>query len=184
MGRTERLQPLQQLVGLFRIFFEMRAAGVSDLVRLARTFARCLFDQAHFLKHRQRRVNDARTWRIAATGQLLDGANEVITVPWLLRDQLEQHEPQFAGFEHPARSAAPPAPAFVAEVEVERSPIPLPAAPSAHGHQSFRQIDFETAARAASVMPMSHLYLLSMLLRYILALSPASPLVHFSAFAL
>jgi hypothetical protein len=83
----------------------------------------------------------------------------------LVSDQLEQHQPKLPAFEHASRATSAPTAAdraFIAEVEVERAPIPLPAAASAHGHERFGQIDFEMAARAASMMPVSHPNLLSM----------------------
>ena len=71
----------------------------------------------------------------------------------LVGDQLEQDQPELAAFEHPARTpaaAAAAAEAFVAEVEVERSPAALPAAAATHGHQAIRQVDLDPPARAAA----------------------------------
>ena len=80
-------------------------------------------------------------------------------MPRLVRDQLEEHEPQLSPFEHsPSAPAAPAAtPTFVAEVEMERSPIALPSASTPHGHQPFGETDLEMTARSASLLvPVSH----------------------------
>ena len=77
----------------------------------------------------------------------------------LVGDQLQQHEPKLAGFEHPpAPAAAASAPALraVAEVEMKRAPIALPAAPAAHREQALGNVDLEPPARAATMMSMSH----------------------------
>src|SRR5690348_7060929 len=113
----------------------MCTARVSDLIRLARALAARLLDEAHLLEHRQRRIDDARARRIAAAGQFLDRADEVVAVPRLLRNQLQEHQSQLAGFEHPPRpAAAAAAPALVAEVEVERTPVPAPPARARREH--------------------------------------------------
>ena len=123
----EVAQPLEQRLDLLLALLEMRAAFVGDLERLARAFARRFLDQAHVLEQGQRRIDDARARRIFAAGQLLDRADQVVAVARLVGDQLEQHEPELAAFEHPAgcagRGRAAPALRPVAEVEVERAPI-------------------------------------------------------------
>ena len=105
-ARLELRQTFDQRVDLVGPLFEMAAAFVGDLERLARAFDRGLLDQSHVLEQRQRRIDHARTRRIFAAGQLLDRADEVVAVARLVGDQLQQHEPELAAFEHPPRATA------------------------------------------------------------------------------
>src|SRR5690606_19237061 len=87
----------------------------------------------------QRRIDHAGARRIAAAGQLLHRAHQVVSVPRLVRDQLEQHQAQFARIEHPPPAAAPAAAPFIAPVP--SGPVPAPAASAAaaeaHGRYEF-----------------------------------------------
>src|SRR5689334_24751657 len=127
--RLQVAQPLEQRFDLFLALGEMRFAFVGDLEGFARTLARRFLDQAHVLQQGQRRIDHARTRRIFAAGQLLDRADEVVAVPRLVGAEFQEDEAKFAALEHPARPASTTATAlaFVAEVEVERTPITLPA---------------------------------------------------------
>src|SRR5205823_570946 len=66
------------------------------------------FDVTQILEHRQRRIDDTGARRIGAAGQLLDGANEIVAMAWLIRDELEQDQPQLSGIEQ-----APTAPILI-----------------------------------------------------------------------
>src|SRR6478672_3227909 len=136
----------------------MRPALAGRLERLARPLACGFLDQPHVLEQSEGRIDDAGARRIFAASQFLDRADEVVSVARFISDELQQHEPELAAFEHapctPAASAAA-AKSLVADVEVERSPMAAPAAAAAHRHQAFRQIDLDMPARAAA-LPGSH----------------------------
>src|SRR4051794_17073925 len=143
----------------------MRLALLGDLVRLSRAFGLGLLDEAHVLKQCQRRINHARAGRILAVRDAFDRADQIIAVAWaaLVGDQEQQQQPKLAAFEHPPPPspavASAAAPTLVTEVEAERAPIALPAATSTHRHQCLGQADLDPPARAAAVIPVSHVSL-------------------------
>src|SRR6185503_7353887 len=108
---------------------------------------------------------------ILAARELLDRADQVVTVARLIGDKLEDHQAKRTVFEHPASSASAAAPAArwtVAEIKMEWTPIALPAASAAHGEQSFGDIELEFSTRPATApMSVTHESLLQMCLRYI-----------------
>ena len=67
-----------------------------------------LFDLTHLVEHGQRRIDDAGTGHIEAAAQLLDRPDQLVAVPRLVGDQLEQDEAELASIEHAARR--PPRP--------------------------------------------------------------------------
>jgi hypothetical protein len=148
-------EALEQSVHFLLALLDMLAALVGDLKRFARTLARRFLDQSHVLEQGQGRIDYARARRIFAARKFLDGADEIITVARFVCDQLQQDEPKFAGLEHAAVPAPTPAPrpAFVAEVKVERTPTSMPTATAAHSDQGFGNIDLNSAARPAAIMP-------------------------------
>src|SRR5690348_5314606 len=163
VGWAECLEAPDQLLDLVGILFEMVGARGGDLERLASALARSFLDQAHFHEHRQRRIDHPGARRVGAAGQFFDRANQVVAVPRLLGDQLEQDESQLSRFKHAAGAAAAasaPAPrsTLIADVETERPPIAVPAAAAAHCEQAFRKADGETAAMTAFMVSMSHGY--------------------------
>src|SRR3954454_21644037 len=165
LARRQVLQALEQRLDLFGPLFEMLAPLVSHLERLVAAVARRFLDQAHVLEQGQGRIDHAGAGRILAAGQVLDRADEVVTVARLVGDQLEQDEPKLARFEHASAAASPPAApcsrrVTVSEIEAEWSPATLPSATAAHGEQRFRKIDLDAPAWSATVMSMIHMSLL------------------------
>ena len=79
-----------------------------DRERLARAARSSLFDVAHLVEHGQRRIDDAGAGHIEAAAQLLDRPDQLVAVPRLVGDQLEQDEAKLAGIEDPTAPAAPP----------------------------------------------------------------------------
>ena len=61
---------------------------------------------AHLVQHGQRRIDDAGARGVGAAAQFLDGANQIVAVPRLGGEQLEQDQPQLARVEDPAAPAA------------------------------------------------------------------------------
>src|SRR6185503_6561154 len=150
------LQPLEQRVDLFRLLAEMLLALGGQGEDLARSLALGFLDQAHVLEHGESRIDDARARRVGAVGHLLDRADEVVAVARLVGDQLQQHQPQFARFEHP------PAPALAAPAAPVRTPAIAPAAApaapvaaKAHGEDA-GNVDPALAAIAAHSEPHRH----------------------------
>src|SRR3546814_7173348 len=88
---------------------------------------------------------------MGAAGQLLDPADQVISVPRLVGDQLQQHQPQFAAVEHPAPAAA------IAPVVAKASAASMtgaeamaePASAAAHGAAHFLVFPMARAAAAS-----------------------------------
>src|SRR3984957_16423811 len=61
---------------------------------------------AHLFEHGQRRVDDARAWRIVAPNPLAELLDDLVAVTGLLSDQRQNHKPQLAAVEHAALTAA------------------------------------------------------------------------------
>src|SRR6476646_8862661 len=87
VARLHVAKSLDQALDLAGALLEMGTTFVGNLEWLALPLARRFLDQPHILKEGQRRVNDAGAWRIFAASQFLDGADEVVTVPRLVRDE-------------------------------------------------------------------------------------------------
>ena len=92
--RREVSEAGEQRIHLRRIGGEIGTASLCDGKRLSGALQLGPFDVAQVLEHRQRRIDDAGAGDISAPRQILDRADEVITVPRLIRDELEQDEPQ------------------------------------------------------------------------------------------
>src|SRR5262245_1974014 len=110
------------------VLIEKEPARLGDLIELFGA-ARGLGDDVVLLfEQRQRWIDSPRARRIGAAESLLDGADQVIAMARLLRDQRKQHQPQIAIAEHPAPSAAKePAAAetaFILGKEAAASPSP------------------------------------------------------------
>src|SRR4051812_34844953 len=161
-----------QRVDLVLALGEMRLALGRDGEGLARALGRLLLDQPHVLEHGEGRVDDSRARRIGAPGHLLDRADEVVAVARLVRDQLEEDEPELARIEHAPRAsaAAAPAPAAAAPIAPVAGAEAVPAA-RAHAHRENPCRNVEAAGAAASAHPEPHddaLQSISVALRYIL----------------
>jgi len=174
VGR-EVSEPLEQGLDLVRALLEMLAALVRGLEGFARTLDRRFLNQAHVLEQRQRRVNDTRTRRIFAAGQLFDRPDEIVAVARLVGDQFQKHQAKLAALEHPPAAPASPASPLgtIAKVEVKWPPMPLPAAPPAHRHHRLGKVDLEMSAWPATMMPTHTMLLFMTSLRYILDVSEA-----------
>ena len=79
---------------------------------------------AHIFEPRECRIDDARTWAVAAAHAFLDGLHELIAVARLLRDHGEDKEPKLSIVEKPAAMAASMMPVTAAVAPMmEPSPI-------------------------------------------------------------
>jgi hypothetical protein len=100
MGKRRYADPSSPLAGadlhLLGPLGEMRLALRRDREGLAGPLGGGLLDQPHVLQHGQGRVDDSGARRVAAVGELLDGADEVVAVPRLIGDQLQKNEAKLA----------------------------------------------------------------------------------------
>src|SRR5579871_5882254 len=67
-----------------------------------------------FLQHGQRGVDHARAWAVGAADALLDGLYDLVAVPRLLGDEMEDNQAKVTMGEEPAQSGASAAAAMPA----------------------------------------------------------------------
>src|SRR5262249_10096601 len=122
----KRGQTGEQRLHLCRVGGKIGRARLGDRERLAGALRLCPFDVPQILEHRQRRIDDAGAGRIGPAGQLLDGADEIVAMPGLIRDELEQDEPQLSRIEQAPTTALPiihPASAEVPAMTMPELPV-------------------------------------------------------------
>jgi hypothetical protein len=61
---------------------------------------------AKFLKHGERRVDDAWTWAIGATDMILDRLDDLVTMARFLGDEVQNDQPEIAVGEEAAETGA------------------------------------------------------------------------------
>ena len=71
------------------VSFEVSPAFRGNRMQLLRTVAGADRHMAEFLKQGQRRVDNTRAWAIGAADLLLDRFDDLVTVPRLLSDEME-----------------------------------------------------------------------------------------------
>src|ERR1700677_3874221 len=91
---------LRFVVGQDFLAFRRQPVELAPLRILAR------LGVAHLFEHGQRRIDDARAWRIVAPNALAELLDDLVAVAGLLGDERENHEPELAAVEHAALTAA------------------------------------------------------------------------------
>src|ERR1035437_386599 len=124
-------EPVDDLIHGALVLGEMLASGVGYGIDLLAALLDGGARETHLLKQRERRIDGARTGRVASARPFLQLLDDVVAVPRLLVEQAKDHELEASLLEH--APAAPVAASPMATRKEERAeirvgtPVPAPA---------------------------------------------------------